>query len=468
MHTLYLNNIQNSNNYSEKTALYIANEMSGYKKTTITSNNDDLLELHSILHRNIFKNKLFGSNAKPDKYRYSEIKSKDEALHCKFIDYNTKKAVQILMFDDDTPVVGVGNLEKYSKYLEKLNIPYTFLIQTDNGYQFGLVLNKACWKNSDEFSLLKKLKFEIALKIDGDFNACNRINGIWRNPLAHNHIYNKSNASFSLLKLFSVFGIAKEDKKPYIQSIEISKTSKKDLKIKLSPTSKTQQIIDDGFLKGNRHNFISAIAYKILFEDRSKRNNLLKDVLAINNSFDNPILERQAEKRVQGVLEFEKNMYKYDKEKIRGKYSDFLWINKIHGVRNRQSAAGMITSFKKRESAHKELVANKIKLLESGIINPTIKQLEEVSIFQKSRLYELENEFKKSVKDSGFILMQWIKDIGSKVILEQGGIGILDILKSKLKSTISALNPQILDANFQWSNIFEAGVQKIHKNLNAT
>ena len=131
-----------------------------------------------------------------------------KALKYPFISYGTKKALQILMFDDDSKKH--STLHDYAAILKKqLGFTPSFITETTNGYQFGIILKQPIFthhKNShiytDEYLTVKKIKKTITNKIGCDVYGSHRLIGVWRNPLQHNFIYTSKQYYLTTLKDF--------------------------------------------------------------------------------------------------------------------------------------------------------------------------------------------------------------------------------------------------------------------------
>jgi len=400
--------------------------------------NNQLIELSELLKDSIFQEKIFGSDEKPNHHFWKNIKDKNEALHNKFIWYNNKTSTRILMFDDDTPTVGTKNIQAYKAYLNNKNIPFTFLIETDNGYQFGIVLSKPLWTKSAEHQPMKELKQKICSIIEGDIKACHKTLGVWRNPLVHKHMFNPLMKSFSISTLFREFNISNS-----VNSVEkIHKLTKLNSKIKLSSTSNTQTIINLGYRKGNRHNYISAIAYKILFENRDlSQDELFKEISNINDSQNQPIKNKQILKRVDSVYAYKEKMFTPKlKEKKVAKYKELMNEKKIFTLKGRFQFGAHAAAHHKRSKAYNAVYKEIVAMITKGTKKEDIKvaKIVEVVEYKKSRVYEIKSKI-LSVISLEDIWISFLKGWGEKVIIRLNGNALKSLLKSLFQSSVDSI-----------------------------
>jgi len=272
----------------------------------------------------------------------------------KFIRYGTKKVISILIFDDDD--TEIENINKYEDFLKsKLGTVPTFITKTKKGFHFGLTLKNPIFKYtsmeqinlSSDYLAAKEIKKSITTLINGDIQGSHRMIGIWRNPLLHEFLYN--DIEFSISTLVEKFAKQKTEPKQYIKTII---KCQKNLKLKLRESTKTAKIIKEGFFKGNRNNYLFAKGFKIVFEDRSKLQDIEDILIKINSSKTSPLTKQEVINISKSVKKIEPTMYQsVTTQNVRGRLSNQMWEKRIHGVTERRSYAGKIISKEKRERA---------------------------------------------------------------------------------------------------------------------
>ncbi len=392
----------------------------------------------------LLPDKTHGGHNKDSKPHFIEA---GEALHdYKFIRFNTKKYVTMLIFDIDN--VSGTETHWHKRITDSIGLEINWTLRTTNGIQFGIFLDEICWTQDydgnpttdrERLKALKKAIGESVGKNIIDENGSNRLLGIWRNPIVHSTVI--SDKTYSLDYLLRHFKI----KTQTITRPAPRKTATAplmDCKMRLTKDGWVNQTIDKGFIPGNRHNYFSALVYYKLFTDRASRDSLLKFGRDFNQSQSNPISDYQVEKRVGYVLEKESTMYQPSKPKKRGKLSDYLWKHNIHGTTKRRATAGLITSHNKRVSAHKEILENYVELFSRGITSPSVKQVTGVSRFKKTRVYEIVGS---GAINPAAVLMQWLRD-SSLFIIEQSGKaieqGLQIIFETALMEIKNRIEPQ--------------------------
>lgn len=338
----------------------------------------------------------------------------------KFIRYNVKKATTILMFDVDEIDM---DLQSFSKYLYKVSgIIATFITKTSNGIQFGIKLKKPLFtytsKKSNNFSfdylLAKEFKKKLTSLIGGDNFGSNRMLGIWRNPLLHDTLF--SSKEYHLEYLFDLLDI-KESKKRSIstgrqlpspeeayafkqrdfnESNYVSSshnTSTVNIKFKLGENTNTAQTIKKGFIIGNRNNYLFSLGFKIVFEDRSKVSVIKDELIKINVLYDNSLPVKDVEVIADNVVKYSKKMYlptiNGKDRAVRGRLSDEMWEQGIHGIKNRRSYSGKTISKERREKAITTL-RNAISSFYSRFMKiPTKSELADLTGFSIRHIYRL-------------------------------------------------------------------------------
>jgi hypothetical protein len=398
-------------------------------------NNQSLVTLHSWL-MDALPPTIHGANEKTSK---SSFKPTDEALHDKFIRYGTKKSVNVIIFDHDYIKL---SLKAYAEWLEeKINIKPTFITKTTNGYQFGFILNRPIFKFkydtklTDEYKQAQELKKRITRTINADAQGSHRLIGIWRNPLEHEHIFNEK--KYSLLTIANkskatktLFDYESEnsteiDIRAYVTptnednflddicNFEFEDTTpgavnnqviNLNAKMRMSTNGITQDAISKGFTQGNRNNFLFAIGYKIVFEDRRKSLTLENELMQINKSQDNPLTDYEVLKIYESIAKLIPTMYQPRTEKTKGKYFKEMQENGVHGLYNRRAYAGFAVARDRTVNQVENILKELVSLFNQGVTNPTnqvVADEAEISI----RTYQRVKKFISSSK----VFLEWIK-----------------------------------------------------------
>ena len=295
---------------------------------------------------------------------------------CPFINFNTQKQISIMVFDIDS-YDGITAKEYFkdidglfNHITDKIGHEPTYILETNKGFHFGYGLMNHVFTNQPKaVSYIRAIKIAIAEILGCDPHASNRLNGVWRNPLLHNHYFSgKINYE---LKDFNDFLPKKKkyNKNNFSSNFDIDKIN---------------------FQEGNRNNnlFYCGLVYANNFLELTEEQ--VFQYLKIINDNKNVALEIQEIKSIAnsiyyrywkegkillkkdvnvGAMEFEKisNLTKeeYDKE-----------------VKKRQSLSAQrtleIRNFEKNELALKKANSVRIKNLEKQnikIVNKTIKEL---------------------------------------------------------------------------------------------
>jgi hypothetical protein len=155
------------------------------------SDQDELLEL---LIKNL-PSTIKGGNEKhlSNIYDYPTITALKK---CKFINFNSRQRISFIVFDIDkvgdmTALEHFKTIEGFLDFLaEKIGLEPTFITQTTKGFHFAYHLKNHVYTFQDKaVKYLKNIKRSISALIGCDEIASNRLNGIWRNPLKHQHYY---------------------------------------------------------------------------------------------------------------------------------------------------------------------------------------------------------------------------------------------------------------------------------------
>ena len=163
--------------------------------TTVKDHNfDDTKELLEVLIKNL-PSKIKASNEK-DTANIKEMNTIAALKTCKFINFNTKERISFMIFDIDkigdmTAKDYFEDIIGFYKYLdEKLEIPPTYVLETTNGFHFAYHLKNHVFTHQRKaLNYLNLIKRGITKILNCDERASHRLNGVWRNPLLHSHIY---------------------------------------------------------------------------------------------------------------------------------------------------------------------------------------------------------------------------------------------------------------------------------------
>jgi hypothetical protein len=206
------------------------------------SDQDELLEL---LIKNL-PSTIKGGNEKhlSNIYDYPTITALKK---CKFINFNSRERISFMVFDIDkvgeqTALEHFKTIEGFLDFLaERIGLEPTFITQTTKGFHFAYHLKNHVYTFQDKaVKYLKNIKRSISALIGCDEIASNRLNGIWRNPLKHQHYYS-GQINYELID-FS--GLVK-----YQPSIQRG-------------ASKTITINQDELIDGNRNNALFKYAMR--------------------------------------------------------------------------------------------------------------------------------------------------------------------------------------------------------------
>lgn len=162
------------------------------KLLTTTISDDD--ELQELLIKNL-PSRIKGGNEKhlSNIYAYSSYTA---LKRCKFINFNSKERISIMVFDIDH--VGEKTALEYFKdintlltfIVETIGLEPTYILETAKGFHFAYHLkNHVDTKYSKAVEYLRSIKTAITALLGCDENASHRLNGVWRNPLLHKHYF---------------------------------------------------------------------------------------------------------------------------------------------------------------------------------------------------------------------------------------------------------------------------------------
>lgn len=155
--------------------------------------------LFSFLLKNL-PSKIHCSHNKTGAYSKAPVPSHIALKNYKFIEFNSKKRITIIVFDKDThkertALEYFNDIPTFYEWLiEMINIIPTYICQTTKGFQFGFVTNGFLTiqqgyhpKNSPE-QFLNDIKQKYIKYLELDSIASSRNNAIFRNPLLHKYI----------------------------------------------------------------------------------------------------------------------------------------------------------------------------------------------------------------------------------------------------------------------------------------
>lgn len=116
----------------------------------------------------------------------------------KFINFNSKEQISILVFDMDkygdiTALEHFKDIEGFLYYIvEIIGLEPTYICQTQKGFQFGYHLkNHIFTHQKNVVKYARAIKQTITKKALLDAKASNRLYGVWRNPLKHKFYYSE-------------------------------------------------------------------------------------------------------------------------------------------------------------------------------------------------------------------------------------------------------------------------------------
>jgi len=337
-------------------------------------------ELRSLLlNRTIRTNKIKAFFDKcdfsdPAKHYYENWHDPKEIINtAKFLRFNTKKFLNVLIWDfDDFPDFGyMPNLYTFHHHFYNMTgFEPTWTVKTDNGFHVCLHLEESIFLTRKDnltptvkAKAAKKLKEAISDALHSDHTGSNKLTGIFRNPLTHEHIFTGKLYSFEdLLDEYDI------DLKSFMQTQPLQPVNSplfdyKNIGLKIKKEGFIKEKLSAGFFVGNRNHYLFSYGYKLVFEDR-KLIDQIEEILLTENS---RYAEAKEEKEVLSIAASIRKFYPYmAKPHMRGKLSNELWEKGIHGISARRSYAGWKTSTERREKTLSKIVDTLLDLFEKG------------------------------------------------------------------------------------------------------
>jgi len=408
-----------------------------------SSNNQDyntsLIKLHKLLYDKLFLDKIQSCNSKEDLHFYNKPKDKYEALHDNFIKYGTKKATSFIIIDIDyikTPI------KQYrEEVIYKLGLEPNWITRTSKGYHIGFILDSTIWLNNSEAKeKLLETKKNLTYLLNGDVIASLKEYGYWRNPLTHKSIIN-TKKTYSLKELYKASNkqvqssITLFDTKEIItKKLKTASLKKEDL-IKIN----VDKIQKDGFVKGNRNNFLFTKIISMLYKGQITNNQVLSTLIELNN---NQLELKEIKRIAKSIIKYNiKPNSSNSKSYQPGEYYQDLWENQIHNYKkankiefSRQKFGQKITTAKIITSTIQKLIEGyKITYQKNEVFtNANIVKNSKVA---KSTIKRYRNvrKLEKEIKTKAF--MMYIKEI----------VDIERIKTNKKEKSVKANEPLLRD-----------------------
>lgn len=297
----------------------------------------------------------------------------------KFINFNSKEQISILVFDmdkygDATALEHFKDIDGFLYYIvEIIGLEPTYICQTQKGFQFGYHLkNHIFTHQKNVVKYARAIKQTITKKALLDAKASNRLYGVWRNPLKNKSYYSEQ-LNYEL-----------GDFKHLLPKRDFSKYQKR-----------KNNFIKTNLEEGNRNDglFINGMRYA------KNQTNLSTDELFdflsnINNQIQEPLKDEE-------VLKISNSVYHYwENNLINKSFGEILTTENIDkGAMNFPKMSGLeyeeyLEETKQRQklSAKRTLeIRNKEKNKEQ------LKQAREDYISKKYQAYE--TQIKKVIED---------------------------------------------------------------------
>jgi len=332
-----------------------------------TTTNQNLIDLHKILHEKLYLENIQSCNTKEELQYYIYPKDKNIALHDKFIRYGNKTATSFIIIDIDNVKAGINRY--YKEVIHKLGIEPNWITRTNKGYHIGFILEKPLYLNNDiNQNKAIEIKKNLTNILNADIAGSHRLIGYWRNPLVHESIIFTD-------KLFSIDELHKASFNQYINSNkEVYNQKFRNSEIQNSGKSENQNMrkaetiklnienIDkQGFIEGNRNNYLFTKVIGMLYNEIITNDEVENTLKNLNN---NELPEQEVQRICKSIIKYDIKPNNPNKEEYKpGEYHNDLWDNKIHNYKkknkvefSRQKIGQKITTAKIIENTISKLV----------------------------------------------------------------------------------------------------------------
>jgi hypothetical protein len=346
-------------------------------------------ELRSLLLHNTIRTtkvKAFFDKSEfkdPAKHYYENWHDPKEIIDtAKFIRFNTKKFLNVLIWDfDNFPDFGyTPDLATFHNHFYNITgYEPTWTVKTENGYHVCLHLEESIFlTHKDNLTptakakAAKKLKEIISSELHSDHTGSNKLTGIFRNPTTHKHIFtNKLYRLEDLCEAYEI-DIASFRKEKKLQPVNSPLFEFKNIGLKIKKEGFIKEKLSAGFFVGNRNHYLFSYGYKLVFENRKLLDQIEDLLIKENNRYQ----EQKEEKEVIAIAASIRKLFPtMARPHMRGKLSNELWEKGIHGVSARRSYAGWKTSLNRREKTLSKIIDTLLDLFIKGKTNIDKKEL---------------------------------------------------------------------------------------------
>lgn len=323
--------------------------------------NQDLIDLHKILHEKLYLENIQSCNTKEELQYYIKPKDKNIALHDKFIRYGNKTATSFIIIDIDNVKT---EIEKYYKeIIYKLGIEPNWITRTTKGYHIGFILDNHLWLNNDiNQNKVIEIKKKLTNMLNADIAGSHRLIGYWRNPLVHESIINTE-------KLYTIDELHKIFFNQYMNSFSLFDEEQINIKKVENQNSRKSEIIKlnidkidkQGFTEGNRNNYLFTKVIGMLYNGIITNNEVEE---TLNNLNNNELPEQEIKRIHKSITKYNIKPSNPNQEDYKpGEYHKELWDNQIHNYKeknkiefSRQKIGQKITTAKIIENTISKLV----------------------------------------------------------------------------------------------------------------
>jgi hypothetical protein len=223
---------------------------------------------------------IVGATAKEDISRRRVYMSHIALEYCYWIEYN-QKWLNTLIFDlDSTQEID----EAYELCKKNLELEPTWICKTDKGTQLAFVLeNKIDYEWQKAINVARRIKRRVTTLLKADSYASHRLNGVWRNPITHDHFFSAN--LFSLTDFYKLEDIKiKKKKRSYTRDfkVEVRKRKQNEGRFRFEVGNRNEFLFLSGmvFTQSDQERFSSTdICFKLLCEMQeveAKENNVEK------------------------------------------------------------------------------------------------------------------------------------------------------------------------------------------------